>query len=161
MNSESPTEIPNNQKSYYEILGVSPDATSEQITKAYLSLAKKYHPDVDGTQVDENMVELNRIYGILSNPDKRLEYNNRFTPLVHRDLRNVKRYTVRTPPKSAKGHIITGDTTSRFHLTKIRTALTIFVIVLMLYLAFYLIVKILQMYIDLPEILNKIFPGTA
>jgi len=54
-------------KDYYEILGVSRDASLEDIKKAYRSLAKQYHPDVnkDDPQASEKFKEINEAYEVL------------------------------------------------------------------------------------------------
>lgn len=59
-------------KNYYEILGVSRDATVEQIKKAYRKLARKYHPDISKeADAEERMQELNIAYDVLSNDEKK------------------------------------------------------------------------------------------
>lgn len=63
-------------KNYYEILGVSRDATVEQIKKAYRKLARKYHPDISKeADAEERMQELNIAYDVLSNDEKKAEYD--------------------------------------------------------------------------------------
>lgn len=65
-------------KNYYDILGVSEKASLEDITSAKNELAKKYHPDVNiknGIDTTEQMQEILEAYRILSNPDKRSEYD--------------------------------------------------------------------------------------
>lgn len=62
-------------RNLYEILGVKPTATQEQIKRAYRKLATKYHPDKNGGNLTEEMQELNMAYGILSDPDKRKRYD--------------------------------------------------------------------------------------
>ncbi len=64
-------------KDYYEILGVSRDASLEDIKKAYRSLAKQYHPDVnkDDPQASEKFKEINEAYEVLSDPNKRAQYD--------------------------------------------------------------------------------------
>lgn len=66
-------------KDYYEILEVNKKASKEVIDKAYKVLAKKYHPDL---QKEENklsaktkMQEVNEAYEVLSNDEKRKEYD--------------------------------------------------------------------------------------
>lgn len=63
----------------YEILGrISRDATPEEIKLAYRTFAKLYHPDKnpnDKAASEERMRELNEAYEILSNREKRNEYN--------------------------------------------------------------------------------------
>ena len=56
----------------YKILGVSPDASDEEIKKAYRNLAKKYHPDLNpGDPVAaQKMQEVNAAYDAIKNPDK-------------------------------------------------------------------------------------------
>lgn len=64
-------------KDYYEILGVSRDASLEDIKKAYRRLAKQYHPDVnkDDPNAGEKFKEINEAYEVLSDPNKRAQYD--------------------------------------------------------------------------------------
>ncbi len=61
------------QKTLYEILGVSQDATDEQIKKAFRSLAVKHHPDAGGSE--EEFKQISQAYEVLSDPKKRAEYD--------------------------------------------------------------------------------------
>ncbi len=64
-------------KDYYEILGVPRDASLEDIKKAYRRLAKQYHPDInkDDPQANEKFKEINEAYEVLSDPQKRAQYD--------------------------------------------------------------------------------------
>lgn len=63
-------------KNHYEILGLTRDATAEQIKKAYRKLARKYHPDVSKEpDAEARMQELNVAYDTLSNETKKAEYD--------------------------------------------------------------------------------------
>lgn len=68
-------------KTWYEILEVSENASKEIIEKAYKVLAKKYHPDLqteENKQIAENkMKEINEAYSILSDEEKRKDYDNK------------------------------------------------------------------------------------
>lgn len=66
---------------YYKILGVSKDATDEEIKKAYHKLAKKYHPDENKNhEVDSEMFKLiNEAYTVLSNKSSRDSYNSSYS----------------------------------------------------------------------------------
>jgi len=63
---------------YYDELEVSTSASTEVIKAAYKAQAKKYHPDVyrgDPRFASEKLVNLNRAYDVLTNIQKREEYN--------------------------------------------------------------------------------------
>jgi molecular chaperone DnaJ len=61
---------------YYEILGVSRDASKEDIKRAYRRLARKYHPDVNKeVGAEERFKEINRAYEVLSEPETRGRYD--------------------------------------------------------------------------------------
>ncbi|ROR71757.1 molecular chaperone DnaJ [Bogoriella caseilytica] len=60
---------------YYEILGVSRDASAEDIKKAYRKMARRYHPDVAGEEGAEKFKDLGRAYEVLADPEKRRMYD--------------------------------------------------------------------------------------
>lgn len=62
---------------YYKILGISKDATQEDIKKAYRKLARKYHPDLNknNPNAQEKFQEINEANEVLSNPEKRKRYD--------------------------------------------------------------------------------------
>jgi curved DNA-binding protein len=63
-------------KSLYETLGVKPDASADEIKKAYRKLARKYHPDIcKEAECEEKFKEINAAYEILSDPEKRKQYD--------------------------------------------------------------------------------------
>lgn len=63
-------------KDYYKILGVEKSASGEEIKKAYRKLALEYHPDRGGGEAAEKKFkEINEAYQVLSNPEKRSQYD--------------------------------------------------------------------------------------
>ncbi|HHV71172.1 MAG TPA: molecular chaperone DnaJ [Clostridia bacterium] len=65
------------KRDYYEVLGVSRDATAEEIKKAYRKLARQYHPDAnkDDPNAEEKFKEIAEAYDVLSDPQKRARYD--------------------------------------------------------------------------------------
>lgn len=90
----------NTLKNYYEILEISQNASPEIVDKAYKVLVKKYHPDL---QTDNNekikceakIKEINEAYDVLSNTQKRMEYDNSLkinAPKKEENISNTNNY---------------------------------------------------------------------
>jgi len=60
---------------YYAILGVPIDADSEMLKRTYRQLARRFHPDLAGPEGAVQMKRINRAYDVLSDPEKRLNYD--------------------------------------------------------------------------------------
>ncbi len=65
------------KRDYYEVLGVSKNATDEEIKKAYRAQAKKYHPDLHpgDEEAEAKFKEINEANEVLSDKDKRARYD--------------------------------------------------------------------------------------
>ncbi|MBI3593244.1 MAG: DnaJ domain-containing protein, partial [Nitrospirae bacterium] len=65
-------------KDYYSILGISKNASQDEIKKAFRKLARKYHPDLNpgDKTAEEKFKEINEAYAVLSDPEKRAQYDS-------------------------------------------------------------------------------------
>ncbi|NJK38838.1 MAG: J domain-containing protein [Oscillatoriales cyanobacterium RM2_1_1] len=66
-----------NFRNYYQILGIPKDATIEEIKKVYRRLARQYHPDLNpgDKEAEETFKDIGEAYHVLSDPDKRSQYD--------------------------------------------------------------------------------------
>ena len=65
------------KRDYYEVLGVSRNASDGDIRKAFRSLARKFHPDKnpDDSDAEKKFKEVQEAYAILSNPEEKRKYD--------------------------------------------------------------------------------------
>ena len=65
------------KRDYYDVLGISKDASEDQIKQSFRSLARKYHPDKnpDDPDAESMFKEIQEAYAILSNPEERRKYD--------------------------------------------------------------------------------------
>jgi DnaJ-class molecular chaperone len=84
------------RKTYYMILGVSSTESAQGIRAAYRDLAKRLHPDVAGEQATRSFQEVSEAYGVLSDPQRRREYNHALSRAEDGGIVAVRR---RSPPE--------------------------------------------------------------
>lgn len=63
------------KRDYYDVLGVSRDASEGDIKRAFRELARRYHPDVNAADEGERFREINEAYAVLSDKDQRQRYD--------------------------------------------------------------------------------------
>lgn len=84
----------NNLPNYYELLDVPPDATVEEIKRAYRRMARKYHPDLNpgDKQAEETFKNLVEAYDVLCDPQQREKYDeiNQTKKKSKKNRRNTK-----------------------------------------------------------------------
>lgn len=78
--------------SHYDTLGIKPDATPEQIKRAWRKKSREHHPDKGGTA--EAMQEVNRAYECLSDPERRATYDRTGEDVTGPSLDDVVRNEV-------------------------------------------------------------------
>ncbi len=70
------SDMATTKRDYYDILGVSRDATPEEVKKAFRKLAMKYHPDRNKSKnAEERFKAINEAYEVLSDPERRAMYD--------------------------------------------------------------------------------------
>ena len=76
--------MPSAFEDFYELLGLNPSATFEDIRQAYRRLVRQFHPDVAGPEATEYFVRIARAYEVLSDPYRRRIYDRRLSRLRSR-----------------------------------------------------------------------------
>ncbi len=103
-------------RDYYEVLGVPPHASDEQIRRRFRELARKYHPDVNRSpDAEHRFKEITEAYRVLSSPSLRADYD-----LMRRSAQQARSGTsgaTTTPPPRSR------PTTLRAHASNVRPAL--------------------------------------
>ncbi|MDR1899571.1 MAG: J domain-containing protein [Treponema sp.] len=67
---------------YYSLLGITQNASSSDIKKAFREKAKRFHPDLAGKKAEEGMRRLLAAYEVLSDRDRRFEYDRAYSRFV-------------------------------------------------------------------------------
>ena len=102
-------------KNYYEILEVDKHASQEVIEKAYRALAKKYHPDLQQGQVQQEYAEkmkiINEAYDVLSDNAKRERYDEKLQ--YEQEVWNAERQRIIQENKTLKQQLNTMENTQQ------------------------------------------------
>ena len=81
------------EKNYYEILEVNENASPEIIEKAYKTLVKKYHPDLQNDEqknlCEQKLKTINEAYEILSDKEKRKNYDIHLQKIQNKELKDL------------------------------------------------------------------------
>jgi DnaJ-class molecular chaperone len=90
---------------YYAILGVAPNSTAAEITRAYRALLRRHHPDTrppsvadDGVHSDSALQHVLSAYAVLHDPKRRADYDRRRVRAIPVRRRRVQTSPHRDPP---------------------------------------------------------------
>jgi|WetSurMetagenome_2_1015567.scaffolds.fasta_scaffold00944_12 DnaJ-class molecular chaperone len=150
------------EKNYYEFLEINRDASEQEIRNAYIKIAKKIHPDSNSGSSNGAMSELNHIYEVLSDPQKKRLYDIRFSQTegfdFTRPVRSTGPFQNKKQTKDLPQREQSYSVNKKSWTKKLRTGLEIILIIIMCYLFFYLLTEILAFYMTLPGWVKTIFP---
>jgi curved DNA-binding protein CbpA len=126
------------KQTYYQLLGISWDASREEIKRAYRILAKKYHPDAnnDDPVAEEKFKEITEAYEVLSDEERKREYDRSAKPRTKMDSRQPDSAATsgyRYRPKQGFKY-----RERRFFSILLRTAIYSMLLIFVLSLVFYL-----------------------
>lgn len=95
----------------YKVLGLSPNATDEEVKQAYRRLAKKYHPDMNpGDPVAaQKMNDINAAYDQIKNPPRQTAYQNAYDPFAGWQRQYTKEDSSPSGMQAARHFIRYGD----------------------------------------------------
>lgn len=82
-------------RTHYDTLGVSKEASHDQIKQAYRALSKKYHPDINGgsKEAEKHFLEVQEAYTVLKNPASRESYDDQLKKTPQRDVGSNAEFT--------------------------------------------------------------------
>ena len=124
---------------YYQILNLSQNASQQQIKSSYKKLVKQYHPDLyvgDKEFAEQKIKEINESYDILSNSEKKAEYDAYLKSL---EYTTVSIPVHSAPPESHSENSFTKFVTEKLNQFDKKRQLQIFVLFLIIFLALFLI----------------------
>lgn len=107
------------ERDYYEVMGLSPTATHEQIRRRFRELARQYHPDVNRSpDAERRFKEITEAYRVLSSPSLRAEYD-----LMRRSAQQARSgttggTTTPPPPPRSRPHSSSSSTTREYTSTR-------------------------------------------
>jgi curved DNA-binding protein CbpA len=108
-------------KDPYKVLGLSKDASQDDIRKAHRKLVRRYHPDAnpEDARAEERFKEMQRAYEVLSNPEKRREYDEGLRISSRGSPGRARSRESPTRPRARAGGRTTGGTTHTVDLSKL------------------------------------------
>jgi curved DNA-binding protein CbpA len=132
------------EKTYYEILGITPKADFKVMRQAYINLARRYHPDHNNNTDTSRMVELNKIYEVLSNPTKKKEYDQRFIQEQVYDFTRIHRVD---DERDAKSKRIRKSIDASVFTKKVTGAGIYIALIVMIGLIVWIVFQIMKLYL--------------
>ncbi len=134
---------------YYEILKIQKNASKQQIKSSYKALVKQYHPDLyrgDKEFAEHKIKEINEAYAILSNPEKKAEYDEFLTPTVTSNLyyttyepHSPSPDPTNPPPDREQKWTFSKWLAEKFNKLDRKKQLQAFILIIILFLALFLI----------------------
>jgi len=135
------------ERTLYEVLQVSPTASPEVIRSSYRSLARLYHPDLNGEpEADTRMRELNAAYAVLNDSERRARYDAGRAWELRARFKRPSAAPAAERVKSSQSRVPARVASARAHINnraRLRLALLIFALFGLLIISFWLFLELL------------------